>query len=116
MMNILGVDDGEGVRELARADLSDEGYEVELAVAQSISADLIGINNRDLRTFVTDLAVSERLLAKFDFRVVAVSESGISTYDDIERLTRAGARAFLVGEACMRQPDPGQALRKLRGE
>lgn len=90
--------------------------EAELALAQSIGADLIGINNRDLRSFVTDLAVSERLLAKFDFGVVAVSESGISTYDDIERLTRAGAQAFLVGEACMRQPDPGQALRKLRGE
>lgn len=90
--------------------------EAELAIAQSIRADLIGINNRDLRTFVTDLAVSERLLPKFDFGVVAVSESGISTYADIERLTRAGAQAFLVGEACMREPDPGQALRQLRGE
>ncbi len=90
--------------------------EAELEIAQSIRADLIGINNRDLRTFVTDLVVSERLLPKFDSGVVAVSESGISTYKDIERLTRAGAQAFLVGEACMREPDPGQALRKLRGE
>lgn len=86
----------------------------ELAVARDLGADLVGVNNRDLRTFEVDLATTERLAAGVPEGVVLVAESGIFTPDDIGRLERAGARAFLVGESLMREPDVGVALRKLR--
>jgi indole-3-glycerol phosphate synthase len=77
---------------------------------------MIGVNNRDLRTFVVELATTERLAAKIsDPNVVLVAESGISSIRDVERLARAGAEGFLVGESLMRQADPGEALRTLRG-
>ena len=87
----------------------------EMDLALSIGANLIGINNRDLRTFETDLATTERLAARLsDPSVVLISESGISNAEDVGRLERAGAAGFLVGESLMRQPDPGAALRNLR--
>jgi indole-3-glycerol phosphate synthase len=87
----------------------------ELERAVAIGSDMIGVNNRDLRTFAVDLATTERLAAKLsDTDVVLVAESGISSIEDVERLARAGATAFLVGEILMRQADPGQALRTLR--
>jgi len=88
--------------------------EDELAVALDLGADLVGINNRNLTTFEVDLATTERLAAGVPEGVVLVSESGIFTPDDIGRLERAGARAFLVGESLMREPDVGLALRNLR--
>jgi indole-3-glycerol phosphate synthase len=88
----------------------------ELERALAIGSDMIGVNNRDLRTFAVDLATTERLAAKVsDADVVLVAESGISSVEDVERLARAGAAGFLVGESLMRQADPGQALRTLRG-
>jgi indole-3-glycerol phosphate synthase len=89
--------------------------EAELEVAKTIGADLIGINNRDLKSFATDLAVTERLAKLVPEGVLIVAESGISEPADVERLARAGATAFLVGESLMREPDPGLALRRLLG-
>ena len=88
--------------------------EAELAAALGLGADLVGINNRDLGTFEVDLATTERLAGRIPEGVVLVAESGIFTSDDIRRLTRAGAQAFLVGESLMREPDVGLALRSLR--
>jgi indole-3-glycerol phosphate synthase len=86
----------------------------ELDAALAIGADLVGINNRNLRTFEVDLGTTEGLAGRIPEGVVLVAESGIFTNDDIRRLERAGARAFLVGESLMREPDVGLALRNLR--
>ena len=89
--------------------------EAGLEVAAGIGADLVGVNNRDLRTFVTDLAVTERLAPLLPEGALLVAESGIFEHADIVRLGAVGASAFLVGESLMREPDVGLALRKLRG-
>jgi indole-3-glycerol phosphate synthase len=78
-------------------------------------ARLIGINNRDLRTFQTRLEHTLDLIADMPADVCLVSESGIRTRGDIERLETAGVRAVLVGETLMRAPDIGAKLRELRG-
>lgn len=91
-----------------------DAREVERAVAAG--AELIGINNRDLRTFVTTLETAERLRPLIPAGAVAVAESGIERAADIARLRAAGYEAFLVGESLMREPDPGAALRALLGE
>ena len=71
-------------------------------------ADLVGVNNRDLRSFVTDLTVTERLAPRVPPGVLLVAESGIAGPADVARLARAGARAFLVGESLMREAEPGE--------
>jgi indole-3-glycerol phosphate synthase len=86
----------------------------ELAAALASGADLVGVNNRDLRTFAVDLATTERLAGGLPEGVLLVAESGIHGPEDIARLEAAGADAFLVGEALMREADPGAALRQLR--
>jgi len=86
----------------------------EFEIAVESGANLIGINNRDLGTFEVDLEITERLAGRAPDGVVVVAESGIFTAEDIARLESAGADAFLVGEALMREPDPGFALRELR--
>jgi indole-3-glycerol phosphate synthase len=89
--------------------------EAELDRAVAIGSTLIGVNNRDLRTFEVDLATTERIAERLgDSEVALVAESGIVKREDVERLARAGAAAFLVGESLMRQPDPGRALEELR--
>lgn len=88
--------------------------EPDLRRALDCEADLIGINNRDLRTFETDLAVTERLASQVPKEIVVVSESGIFTADDVARLMDAGAHALLIGESLMREGDPGTALRRIR--
>lgn len=91
--------------------------EAEWEVARGIGADLVGVNNRDLRTFEVDLSTTERIAARaVGEGVLLVAESGIVTYEDIERLQRVGARGFLVGESLMREPDPGKALEALIGQ
>jgi indole-3-glycerol phosphate synthase len=89
--------------------------EAELEVALASGAALIGINNRDLRTFHTDLGVTERLAPRAAGRALIVAESGIFGPADVQRLARSGARGYLVGESLMREADVGLALRKLRG-
>jgi len=76
---------------------------------------LLGINNRDLRTFVTDLGHSLRLREQVPQSCVLISESGIHTRADVERLEQAGIRAILVGETLMRSSDIGAKLDELRG-
>jgi len=78
--------------------------------AQRAGATLIGINNRDLRTFVTTLATTEALAAARRPGELLISESGIDSHDDVVRLERCGVHAFLVGESLMRATDPGQKL------
>jgi indole-3-glycerol phosphate synthase len=90
--------------------------EDELAIALKAKVDLLGINNRNLKTFETLLETSERLLSGLSEDMVVVSESGIGSYDDIRRLEGAGAKAFLVGESLMRQENVCEALRSLRGQ
>jgi indole-3-glycerol phosphate synthase len=82
--------------------------------------DLIGINNRDLTSFTTDLSTTERLMERFGAQirqrgVLLVSESGLLSRDDLDRVVGAGADAVLVGEALMRQPDVTAALETLIG-
>ncbi len=77
---------------------------------------LLGVNNRDLRTFVTDLQTSITLAAGLPKTLTLVSESGIRTREEIERLRAAGFNAFLIGEELMRASDEGAALRALIGE
>jgi indole-3-glycerol phosphate synthase len=84
----------------------------ELAVAIDAGARIIGVNNRNLRTLQVDLRVSEALIPRIPAEVMAVSESGLGSADDIERLRQLGYRAFLVGERFMTAPDPGAALQE----
>ena len=76
---------------------------------------LIGVNNRDLSTFRTSLDVSRRLSRWIPKRAVFVSESGISSYEDLRAVRSFGAHAALVGESLMREKDPGRALKRLLG-
>jgi len=87
--------------------------EAELESALALEGALIGVNNRDLHSFETDLATSERLQGLLPEGRLLVAESGIHSRADVARLRVAGIQAFLVGEALMREADPGQALREL---
>jgi indole-3-glycerol phosphate synthase len=87
--------------------------EHEMRRAAALGADLIGINNRDLRSFATSLDVTDRLAPLAPAGAFLVSESGIFTPADIGRVARAGARAVLVGESLMRQSDVEAATRAL---
>lgn len=86
--------------------------EEELKIALDAGAEIVGINNRDLRTFKTDLAVTERLAAKIPAGKVIVSESGINTRADIQRISAAGAHAALIGEALVTAPDVAAKLKE----
>lgn len=87
--------------------------EAEMERASALRSRLIGINNRDLKTFCTDLAVTERLAPLAPEGALLVGESGIEYHADCERLAGAGVRCFLVGESLMRQPDLTEATRRL---
>jgi indole-3-glycerol phosphate synthase len=89
--------------------------EAELVRAIALGCRLIGINNRDLRTFETTLATTERLAPQVPAGRIAISESGIFAPADLARLARSGVHAFLVGESLMRQADVTSATRSLLG-
>ncbi|WP_243338482.1 indole-3-glycerol phosphate synthase TrpC [Anaeromyxobacter soli] len=94
----------------ALVEVHDAG-EAERALAAG--ARIVGVNNRDLRTFAVDLATSERILPALPAGVRGVAESGVRTPEDARRLRRAGAANLLVGEALVRASDPGALLREM---
>jgi len=85
----------------------------EMARATHLKSRLIGMNNRDLKRFVTDLAITEELAPQAPEGALLVGESGINTHADLLRLERAGVRCFLVGESLMREADVEAATRRL---
>ena len=89
--------------------------EAELERAARLQSRLIGVNNRDLKTFRTDLATTERLVPLAPAGTLLVAESGIAHHADCERLAASGVRCFLVGESLMRQSDVAQATCELLG-
>ena len=87
--------------------------EEDLAIAADAGSTIIGVNNRNLRTLEVDVKASETLIAKMPKGVIAVSESGLRSADDLIRLRALGYQAFLVGERFMTTADPGAALKEL---
>ena len=88
----------------------------ELQQALTLQTPLIGINNRNLRTFAVSLDTTLNLLAQIPNERMVITESGITTVEDVTRLQAHGVNAFLVGEAFMRETDPGAGLRRLFSE
>ncbi|WNR42439.1 indole-3-glycerol phosphate synthase TrpC [Paenibacillus roseipurpureus] len=88
----------------------------ELERALELDTKMIGVNNRNLKTFVTDLGTTEELIAQMPQGITVVSESGISTVDDMAYVERVGAKAVLIGEHFMRQPFVEQAVHELMGD
>jgi len=89
--------------------------EDELAMAIDAGAEVVGVNSRNLRTLAVEPELHERIASKLPASAVTVAESGLRETADLQRLERAGYSAFLVGERLIVQPDPGAALRALRG-
>jgi indole-3-glycerol phosphate synthase len=90
--------------------------EEELKIALDAGCDLIGVNNRDLKTFKVDLENAFRLARSIPENVLSVAESGIHAGADVARLRSAGFKAFLIGASLMRAKSPGEALRALMSE
>lgn len=103
-------------RSLAMEPLVEVASAAEMERALSAGATVVGVNNRDLRTFTVDLGVTGRLAGMVPAGVVLAALSGISTRADVARFAAAGASAVLVGEALMRAPDPAQLIRELGGQ
>jgi len=87
--------------------------EAEMERTLRLDHDLIGVNNRNLNTFETSLSTSERLKKMLSAEQLLVTESGIRTSADVKRMQDSGINMFLVGEAFMREADPGQALKRM---
>jgi len=102
--------------ELGMEALIEVHTEDELQRAVQCGATLIGVNNRNLRTFEVSLETSERLIQQAPCDVVCISESGLRTREDLRRLRELGFQGFLIGEMLMRADNPEQALRDLLGE
>jgi len=90
--------------------------EAELEIALDVGAEIIGINNRDLRTFSTDLSVTERIAPLVPRGKQIVSESGIFTRDHIRQMNKVRVNAVLIGEALVTAPDVGEKVRELTGQ
>ena len=102
-------------QELSVATLVEVHDEEELSRAIDSGADLIGVNNRNLRSLTVDVDASFRLAARMPRDVTAVSESGLRSRSDLEKLTAAGYHAFLIGERFMTDPEPARAICELIG-
>lgn len=102
-------------RELGMEPLVEVNNAAEMARAVDAGASVIGINNRDLRTFNVDLGTTDRLASMAGTGVILAALSGISTRADVERFETAGASAVLVGESLMVSADPAAKIRELRG-
>ncbi|AFM26752.1 indole-3-glycerol phosphate synthase TrpC [Desulfomonile tiedjei] len=100
-------------RSMAMEPLVEIHDKYELSMALNVGAGLIGINNRDLRTFGTDLNVTVKLAGLIPSDRTIISESGIRTHQDISRLRDAGVHGFLIGETLVKSPDPEAALQEL---
>jgi indole-3-glycerol phosphate synthase len=100
-------------RELDLAALVEVHDEMELKRAVDAAARVVGVNNRSLRTLRVDVDVSYRLAARMPADVIGVSESGLQSQTDLERLAAAGYKAFLIGERFMTDPNREEALREL---
>lgn len=118
IVRALADDEIKGLHHAARLAGLDALFEIhteaELARALAHGATIIGVNNRDLAIFQTDLGLSERLIPQFPPHVTAVSESGIFTAADAARARAAGAHAVLVGEALMKAADPAALIASFR--
>jgi indole-3-glycerol phosphate synthase len=101
--------------DLELATLVEVHDEAELARAVDSGARVVGVNNRNLRTLAVDVSASDRLASRIPRDVVAVSESGLKSRDELEHLAAVGYRAFLIGERFMTDPDPAAAIRRLTG-
>jgi len=99
--------------QLGLATLVEVHDEEDLARAIDSGARIIGVNNRNLRTLAVDVEASERLAARMPRGVIAVSESGLKSRAELDRLAVAGYRAFLIGERFMTDPDPAAAIEEL---
>ena len=102
--------------ELGLAALVETHDEEEIAAAVAAGAEIIGVNNRNLKDFTVDFGNAARLRDRIPAGCVCVAESGVKTPEDVQRLKRIGADAALVGETLMRAEDPGAMLRRLKGE
>ena len=102
-------------RELGLATLVEVHDEEELKRAADAGARIIGVNNRNLRTLAVDVDGSYRLAARIPRGAVGVSESGLKSREELERLSDAGYRAFLIGERFMTDPNPARAISELVG-
>jgi indole-3-glycerol phosphate synthase len=105
----------EAARELGMAVLAEVHDAAELESALELRTPLLGINNRDLRSFETRLETTLGLLPRVPRDRIVITESGILSPADVARMRAAGVNAFLVGEAFMRADDPGERLRALFG-
>jgi len=102
-------------KELGMESLIEVHSEEEVQKTLFTPAKIIGINNRDLKTFKTDITTTLSLIKFIPAGKAVVSESGIHTRSQIEIMEKAGVHAFLIGEALMKEKDPGKKLRELRG-
>jgi indole-3-glycerol phosphate synthase len=108
------IDFTESARSLGLECLLEVHDDEEMALARSVGAPFVGINNRDLKTFTVDLAVTERLAKSAPDGCTLVSESGIRTPEDVVRLREAGAHAILVGQQLLENGrDPAESIREL---
>ena len=103
-------------KEIGLSQLVEVHSQEELDLALAAGAEIIGINNRDLDTFVTDIDTSRRLRTRIPADKIVVAESGIRERKDIESLMQAGIHAFLIGEHLVIAPDMGSKLRAFKGE
>ncbi len=102
--------------QLGLAALTEVHTAAELEIAQAAGAGIIGINNRNLDTFVTDINTCKELARSIPAGIVTVAESGIRNRDDIENIMQSGIRAFLIGEALVTSDDIGRKLKEFQGE